>query len=119
MQLNIFIDEYPDKLPLDALRYLTGECNYGGKVTDARDRMLMECILKYIYCSELAYDDDYKLSPSGIYFAPVHQEYDGYIDHIKKLPNFPEPEAFGFHENAAITKNQTAATAALETILIT
>lgn len=65
----------------------------------------MECILKYIYCTELAYDDDYKLSPSGIYYAPPHQEYEGYIDHIKKLPNFPEPEAFGFHENAAISKN--------------
>lgn len=119
MQLQIFIDEYPDKLPLDALRYLTGECNYGGKVTDARDRVLMECTLKYIYCSELCHDDDYRFSPSGLYYAPPHREYDGYVDFIKALPNFPEPEAFGFHENAAITKNQNATNEALRTILIT
>lgn len=119
MQLQIFLDEYPDKVPLDALRYLTGECNYGGKVTDARDRVLMECILKYIYCEPLWLDDDYKLSPSGLYFAPTHRDYDGYIEFIKSLPNFPEPEAFGFHENAAITKNQNATNDALTTILIT
>jgi dynein heavy chain len=105
MQRQIFLDEYPDKVPLDALRYLTGECNYGGKVTDARDRVLMECILKYIYCEPLWLDDDYKFSPSGLYFAPTNRDYEGYIEFIKQLPNFPEPEAFGFHENAAITKN--------------
>jgi len=58
-------------------------------------------------------------SPSGIYFAPQHTEYDGYIDFIKALPQFPAPEVFGFHENAAITKNQNETNLALETILIT
>lgn len=105
MQLQIFIDEYPDKVPLDALNYLTGECNYGGKVTDARDRRLMANILKIFYCAGIYEDDDYALSPSGIYFAPKHTDYDGYLEYIKSLPTYPEPEVYGFHENAAITKN--------------
>jgi len=119
MQLQIFIDEYPDKVPLDALNYLTGECNYGGKVTDARDRVLMATILKYIYCEEAHADDSYAFSPSGLYYAPKHTEYEGYIEYIKQLPSFPEPEAFGFHENAAISKNQNATNDALFTIMVT
>ena len=84
--MSIFIDEYPNKVPLDALNYLTGECNYGGRVTDDKDRTLMEVILKTFYCSETFMDDDYKFSPSGIYYAPPLTDYEGYLDYIKKLP---------------------------------
>ena len=118
-QLLIFIDEYPEKVPLAALNYLTGECNYGGRVTDDKDRRLMEVILSEIYCSDIYENDDYKLSPSGIYFAPKHTEYEGYIDYVKNLPQFPDPEVYGFHENAAITKNQNNTNRALENILVT
>jgi dynein heavy chain len=44
-QLAIFLDEYPDKTPFPALLYLTGECNYGGRVTESLDRRTMEVIL--------------------------------------------------------------------------
>lgn len=97
MQLSIFIDEYPDKVPLDALKYLTGECNYGGRVTDTHDRRLMTVVLKNFYNEEVFSDDNFKYSPSGIYYPPKHTDYDGYITYVKQLPNFPEPEIYGFH----------------------
>jgi dynein heavy chain len=118
-QLLIFIDEYPEKVPLAALNYLTGECNYGGRVTDDKDRRLMEVILSEIYCPEIYENDDYKLSPSGIYFAPKHTEYEGYLEYVRNLPQYPDPEVYGFHENAAITKNQNNTNRALENILLT
>jgi dynein heavy chain len=79
----------------------------------------MAVVLKIFFCKEIYEDDDYKFSPSGIYFAPKHTEYDGYIEFIKGLPTFPDPEIFGFHPNAAITKNQNQTNEVLNTILIT
>ena len=119
MQLSIFIDEYPEKVPLDPLNYLTGECNYGGRVTDTHDRRLMAVVLKNFYNESVFLDDNYKYSPSGIYYPPKHTDYDGYIAYIKQLPNFPEPEIYGFHQNAAITKNQNSTNLCLNTVLIT
>lgn len=83
--MAIFINEYPEKVPFDALKYLTGECNYGGRVTDDKDRRLIVIILEDFYSDKL-FDDNHKLSPSGKYFVPPFTEYEGYIDYIKQLP---------------------------------
>lgn len=104
-QLSIFIDDYPERPPLEALNYLTGECNYGGRVTEANDRRLIMVILSTFFNEEIYTNDDYKFSPSGKYFAPKDTNFEGYIEYMKSLPQFPEPEIFGFHDNAAITKN--------------
>jgi dynein heavy chain len=114
----MFLNEYPDKTPFDALKYLTGECNYGGRVTDDKDRRLIMTILEDFY-TEKIFDDHHKLSPSGIYFAPPFAEYEGYIDYIKTLPQYPEPEVFGLHANADITKDQNETNATFEAIMST
>jgi dynein heavy chain len=44
-QLDIFLETYPEAVPFEALEYCIGQCNYGGRVTDSKDRVLLEHIL--------------------------------------------------------------------------
>lgn len=55
----MFLNEY-DELQLTALTYLTGECNYGGRVTDDKDRRLLMSILSVFYNKAVVDDDNYK-----------------------------------------------------------
>ncbi|EFJ31602.1 hypothetical protein SELMODRAFT_86461 [Selaginella moellendorffii] len=117
-QLQAFLIEFPDVVPFKALVYLTGECNYGGRVTDAHDRRTLMSLLAVLYTPEIL-EDDYAFSPSGIYYAPPDFEYDEYIEHIKQFPLIASPEAFGLHENADITKDQQETDLLLSSILST
>lgn len=79
---QLFINEY-DKIPFDAISYLTGECNYGGRVTDDWDRRLLLTMLADFYNPQIIENPHYKFSPSGNYYAPPQDTYDEYIEFIK------------------------------------
>lgn len=38
------------------------------------------------YYTEKIFEDEYRFSPSGIYFAPPYSEYEKYQDFLTKLP---------------------------------
>jgi len=80
-QLNIFINEYPDKTPFDALHYCIGHCNYGGRVTDAKDRVTLMCLLETYFTEEI-FDENYKFSPSGLFYSPKVGEMEDYKTYI-------------------------------------
>jgi dynein heavy chain len=103
-QLMIFLNDVKsgDAIPYAALSYLVGECNYGGRVTDDKDRRCMMNVLSDFYCASIL-DETYKFSPSGRYYAPEPGSLSALREYVDALPFTEGPEVFGLHDNANIT----------------
>lgn len=116
--LQLFVNDY-DEVPLEAVTYLTGECNYGGRVTDDWDRRLLMTMLADFYTKDLMEKHCYLFSPSGEYYAPPKSTYEDYIEFIKKLPVNQQPEVFGMHENVDISKDLQQTKLLFDSLLLT
>ncbi|CAM6082178.1 unnamed protein product [Calypogeia fissa] len=117
-QLHMLVnDSGENEVPLDALNYVTGECNYGGRVTDDKDRLLLNTLLKNVYCADMTVPG-YKLSESGTYTTPQPARYEKYLEIIETLPLITMPEAFGLHANADITKETNGTVLILNSLLL-
>jgi dynein heavy chain, axonemal len=111
-QLKLFLDDVAnkkatsnvaaDEIPWKALAYLAGECNYGGRVTDDKDRRCIVNILDDYYTPDIL-SSDHKFSSSGVYYPPDNGSLENYRDYIKTLPYNETPEVFGLHDNANIS----------------
>ncbi|KAK9744284.1 Dynein heavy chain C-terminal domain [Popillia japonica] len=116
-QLQMFINEYTNN-PYEAISYLTGECNYGGRVTDDWDRRLIVTILADFINPKVVEDMNYSFSSAGTcYGLPRKNEYQHYIDHINALPQFHPPEVCGLHSNAGITRDLQSSNLLLNSII--
>lgn len=51
-----------------------GECNYGGRVTDDKDRRLLLSLLSTFYCKEIE-ADRYYIAPGDAYYIPPFGSY--------------------------------------------
>lgn len=119
MQLRMFLNQY-ETVNYDALRYLTGECNYGGRVTDDWDRRTLKTILDRFYCpAVLDLEKPYYLDETGYYYVPVFKDVELYLTFTRELPQISPPSIFGFHANADIMKDQQETDMLLSHTLLT
>lgn len=94
----MFLDEQ-EEIPWDAINYMVAEANYGGRVTDPKDRRLIKILLKGFYTEDIL-NPNYKFSESGIYYAPESGDLNSYKNYIQELPRNETTEVYGLHSNA-------------------
>ena len=101
-QLKMMLDKY-SQVPYKALIYLTGECNYGGRITDDWDRRTLMNLLSDYYTDDILYSH-YRLCSIDEYKCPQNSDnISDYIEFIQNLPNEVSPEVLGLHPNASVT----------------
>merc|ERR1719197_808670 len=75
-QLMTFVNQYED-VPYKVLNFLGAKINYGGRVTDDKDKLLISTILRtYICAPAVESGEGYKFSDSGLYYAPASETVD-------------------------------------------
>ena len=108
-------------LRFDAMRYLIAEANYGGRVTDALDRKLVN-----VYINQLFHEDtidpqtDFNLAPQmpdSPYVIPNDADLTGCKDAIKNFPQSDAAASFGQHANADISSQIEDSNTLLGTIV--
>ncbi|GLI62391.1 hypothetical protein VaNZ11_005010 [Volvox africanus] len=105
-QLQEYLDKYT-VVPYKVLRFLFTEINYGGRVTDDKDRRLITNLI-YTFCGPQVLQPGYAFSPSGTYATPQEAvvSVKDHLELLRAYPIVPKPEIFGLHENADITCDQ-------------
>ncbi|XP_078503479.1 dynein axonemal heavy chain 8 isoform X2 [Lissotriton helveticus] len=95
------------------IRYMIGEVQYGGRVTDDYDKRLLNCFAR-VWFSEKNFDPLFNFYTG--YKILNYKTIEQYYEFIQVLPAVDTPQVFGLHPNADITYQSNTAAEVLDTI---
>ncbi|XP_067147242.1 dynein axonemal heavy chain 5-like [Apteryx mantelli] len=96
------------------VRYMLGEVQYGGRVTDDLDKALLNTFAR-VWFGEHMFSE--KFCFYNGYVIPKGKTIEDYLQYIEQLPMVDTPEVFGLHPNADITYQTNMANKTLSTIV--
>jgi len=100
----MFLNHY-ETIPWEALRYMVAEANYGGRVTDPKDRLTINVVLEEFYNPNML-KKNHKMDEDGKYFVPDDGNLESYQNFIRdEMPLNDYTSIFGLHDNAEITSS--------------
>ncbi|XP_054621741.1 dynein axonemal heavy chain 5 isoform X3 [Dunckerocampus dactyliophorus] len=97
------------------LRYMLGEVQYGGRVTDDLDKRLLNTFTQ-VWFGENTFDDKFCFY-RGYSIPAKAKTVQEVLQHIEALPLVDSPEVFGLHPNADISYQNKLANETLSTII--
>ncbi|KAJ7369609.1 C-1-tetrahydrofolate synthase, cytoplasmic [Desmophyllum pertusum] len=99
LMLHMLLTEHQE-VPWKAIRYLTGDIVYGGRVTDYWDQRCLQSILGKFY-SPMALQESYGYTVDYVYRPPPPEiSLSVCCEYIEGLPTVDAPELFGMDQNA-------------------
>uniref|UniRef100_A0A8C8ED16 Dynein axonemal heavy chain 5 n=1 Tax=Otus sunia TaxID=257818 RepID=A0A8C8ED16_9STRI len=96
------------------VRYMLGEVQYGGRVTDDLDKALLNTYAR-VWFGEHMFSEKFCFYKD--YVIPKGKTVEDYLQYIEQLPVIDTPEVFGLHPNADITYQTNLANETLSTIV--
>ncbi|XP_017775151.1 PREDICTED: dynein heavy chain 8, axonemal [Nicrophorus vespilloides] len=101
-------------LSWSTIRYMLGEVQYGGRVTDDYDKRLLNTFAK-VWFSEKMFADDFNFYKG--YKILKFKQVTEYMEAIALFATIDPPQAYGLHPNADITYQTNSTSTMLYTIL--
>lgn len=96
VQLNVSLGA-SDRIPMEGHTLLIGDCNYGGRVTDERDRHLLATLLDQIFNSSSINEDSYTYSEFGNICVPSVPTKIANPNIFAELDNYAETTLIGLN----------------------
>ncbi|CAK9824517.1 Dynein axonemal heavy chain 8 [Anthophora retusa] len=116
MFINNHLNDFDVKQGISWLtvRYMIGEVQYGGRVTDDYDKRLLNTFTK-IWFSDALFSEEFVFYKG--YPVLVYKQVSEYLKAIDEMNPVDPPQVYGLHANANITYQGNTTQAVLDTIM--